>query len=61
MDLWLKILWAGALLMLIVYMYPRAKYWLENGPKAKPGDWSGAVLPLGLVVLFVALLIMAVR
>ena len=57
----MKIAWAAMMVMLIVYLYPRAKHWLEHGPKAEKGDWQGALLPLALVVGFVILLIMAVR
>ena len=61
MDLWMKIAWAAMLVMLLVYLYPRAKHWLENGPKAQKGDWQSVLLPIALVVGFVMLLIMAVR
>ncbi len=61
MELWMKIAWGAALLMMLVYLYPRAKHWLEHGPKAEKGDWGSALLPLGLVVGFVILLILAVR
>jgi hypothetical protein len=47
--------------MMLVFLYPRAKHWLEHGPKAQEGDWRGALLPLALVVGFVILLVMAVR
>ena len=57
----MKIAWAAMLIMLLVYLYPSAKRWLKNGPKAEKGDWSSALLPLALVVGFVVLLIMAVR
>jgi len=61
MDMWMKIAWAAMLIMLLVYLFPRAKAWLENGPKAEKGDWSAALLPLAAVVGFVMLLVMMVR
>ena len=61
MELWIKILTAGLLIMMIVVIYPAAKHWVKHGPKAEKGDWSSALLPLALVVGFVVLLIMAVR
>ena len=61
MELWMKVASAAMLIMMLVYIYPSAKQWLEHGPKAEKGDWSSAVLPLALVVGFVVLLIMAVR
>jgi hypothetical protein len=61
MDLWMKIAWAAMLVMLLVFLYPQAKRWLEHGPKAEKGDWQGVLLPLALVVGFVVLLLAMVR
>ena len=61
MDMWMKIAWGVMLVMLIVYMYPHAKHWLEHVLKADKGDWQTALLPLALVVGFVILLVMSVR
>ncbi|MBF0254949.1 MAG: hypothetical protein HQL47_00495 [Gammaproteobacteria bacterium] len=57
MDLWMKIASAGLLIMLLWFLYPRAKEWLEHGPKAQAGDWQAVLLPIGLVIGFVMLLI----
>jgi len=61
MELFLKILVAGLLLMLIWRMWPAAKAWMENGPRAQKGDWNAALIPLALVAGFVAFLIFLVR
>ena len=61
MDLFLKILLAAIFVLLIVRMWPVARTWMENGPRAEKGDWNAVLLPLALVVVFVALLIMMVR
>lgn len=61
MELFLKILLAAIFVLLIVRMWPVAKAWMENGPRAEKGDWNAVLLPLALVVVFVALLIMMVR
>ena len=58
---WTKILYAGALIMMIAVMYPAFKWWTKHGPKAEKGDWHAAMLPLVGVVLFVLLLIYLVR
>jgi hypothetical protein len=42
-------------------MWPAYKQWQEHGKKAEKGDWQGALLPLGGVVLLVILLILSVR
>jgi hypothetical protein len=60
-GMWIKILSAVMMAAWIIYLWPRAKYWLSNSPAPKEGDWTAAMLPLGAVVLFVILLIMMVR
>jgi hypothetical protein len=57
---WLKIFSAILIIGWIIFIWPRAKYWLNNSPKAKKGDWQAAILPLAAVVGFVILLIMLV-
>lgn len=61
MDMWLQIIVAIVLGMLLFRMYPAAKHWMENGPRAEKGDWQAAILPLAAVVGFVILLIAMVR
>ena len=62
MDLdWMKIGQAALLIMFIVVLWPAAKWWSKNSPKAESGDWMAALLPLLGVILFVALLVMMVR
>jgi hypothetical protein len=57
---WLKIFSAILIVGWIIFIWPRAKYWLKNSPKAQKGDWQAAILPLAAVVGFVVLLIMLV-
>lgn len=57
---WIKIFSAILVVGWIIYIWPRARYWLKNSPKAQQGDWLAALLPLGLVAGLVALLIMMV-
>lgn len=61
MDMFLKITAAALLVLMLFYLWPAYKHWQEHGPKAQKGDWQSAILPLGAVVLFVILLIAAVR
>jgi uncharacterized membrane protein YwzB len=62
MDLdWMKIGQAALLIMFIVVLFPAARWWSKNSPKAEQGDWTAALLPLVGVVLFIALLIYMVR
>lgn len=61
MNIWLQIGLAVTIILMLVYMYPAAKHWMENAPKAEKGDWQSAIIPLVLVAGFVALLIMLVK
>jgi len=61
METWMKVTLGITLLMMIVFMYPRAKHALENSPKASGKDWQNAIFPLIIVVLFVLFLISSVR
>ena len=61
MELFLKISAAILLGMMLFYLWPMYKHWQENSPKAQQGDWAAAILPLGAVVVFVVLLVLAVR
>ena len=51
---WLKIGYAILIVTLIIFIFPAARYWLKNSPNAKQGDWQAFLLPIGLVILFVA-------
>ena len=58
---WLQIGSAVLIIGFLIFLWPRAKHWAENSPKAEPGDWPALVLPLLGVVAFVTLLIMSVQ
>ena len=52
----MKVVQALLLGTLFVLLLPRAMRMVKESPAAKPGDWSGVLLPLAVVVLFVLLL-----
>lgn len=56
MSTWMKILWAIPLVLMLVFLLPRAKQMLKDSPEAKPGDWNAILLPIALVIGFVAFL-----
>ena len=58
---WMKIGSALLLIMMIIYIFPRAKQMMNNSPQAEAGDWQGAIFPLLAVVLFVVLLVKMVQ
>ena len=61
MPTWMQIGSALLIVGLLVFLWPQAKHWMKNSPKAEPGDWSGLILPLIGLVLFVMFLIASVR
>ncbi|MEJ2181319.1 MAG: hypothetical protein P8Y28_13020 [Gammaproteobacteria bacterium] len=58
---WTKWITAGLLLMMIIYIFPRAKYMMKNSPKGSSQDWMGFAFVIGMVTLFIVFLIMIVR
>ena len=54
---WMKIVAAMALIMFIVYLFPRARHMMENSPKGSSSDWMGFVIPILVIVLFIMFLI----
>lgn len=58
---WMKWVTAALLLMMIIYIFPRAKHMLKNSPKGESHQWMNFGLIIGVVVLFIVFLIMSVR
>ncbi len=57
---WIKISSALLIVLMLVYLLPRAKDMLKNSPKASSNDMIAALIPLLLVIGFVFLLIKSV-
>ena len=57
---WMKIGSALLLVMMILFLWPRAKQMMSETRKAEPGEWQSVLLPILAVVGFVVLLIMLV-
>ena len=51
----------GAIVLgaMFFFLLPRAKEMLKNSPEASNSEWMSALIPLGLVGLFVLLMIAA--
>lgn len=58
---WTKWITAGMLLMMIIYLFPRAKYMLQNTKKGSSQEWLSFALVIGGVALFLVFLVMLVR
>ena len=54
---WIKISSAIFLILMLIFLLPRAKHMIKNSPKAESGDWQAALLPILAVVAFIALLV----
>jgi len=57
----MKIAQAGLLIMFLVVLWPAARWWSANSPKAGRGDWPAALLAIAAVAGFVVLLVAMVR
>lgn len=60
MDLWMKIGSALLLGAMILFLLPRAKQMMQESPKAEPGQWQSAIIPILLVIGFVVFLMLSV-
>lgn len=58
---WGKLLAAGLLVMMLVYLIPRAKHMISGSPKGSSNDWMQFLLILGAVALFIVLLVSMVK
>jgi hypothetical protein len=61
MELWQQLLLGAFGLLLIFWFRPGIKATLEQSRQAENKDWKGALIPIGLVLLFVILMIAMVR
>ena len=55
--MWLTIISAIAFGAFAIFMIPRAKKMLKDGPKGSSQDWRGFVIIIAVVVVFVFMLI----
>ncbi len=56
MDIWMKILSAVLIVMMLVFIWPRARQMLKESPKGSSQDWMSVMIPLAAVIGFVILL-----
>jgi hypothetical protein len=57
---WMKIVSALAMVMFIVFLFPRARYMMKNSPKGSFSDWVGYAIPVVVIILFIILLVQLV-
>jgi len=61
MAIWEQVLLGIGAFILVFLFWPGVKVALERSKQAEHPDWQGALLPIGAVILFVALLILIVK
>ena len=54
---WMQIVSALALLMFVIFLFPRARDAMKNSPKGSSSDWMGFAIPMVGIILFIMLLI----
>lgn len=57
MAMWEQVLLGIAAFVILFFFWPGAKKALEQSQQAENPDWKGALIPIGVVVLFVIVLI----
>ncbi len=56
---WVDLIMAGGLAALVLFFFtPGLKQTIRESREEENPDWMGALVPLGLVVLFIVLLLM---
>ena len=61
MAVWEQALIGIAIFAVLFFLGPGAKKAMEESRQAENPDWKGALIPIGMVVLFVILLISMAR
>ena len=56
MDGWMKWVTAGLMIMMVIYIFPRAKHMLKESPKGSSNDWMGFLLIIAVIAGFIVLL-----
>ncbi len=61
MQIWEQVLLGLAAAILVFIFWPGARAAMQRSKEAENPDWQGALIPIGLVVLFVIILILIAR
>ena len=57
MEMWEQVMLGIGACVILFMFWPGAKKALEQSQKAENPDWKGALLPIGIVIIFVIMLI----
>lgn len=58
---WEQVLLGMAAVVLVFLFWPGVKAAMQKSKEAENPDWQGALIPVGIVILFVILLVMVAR
>lgn len=61
MAVWEQVLIGIAAVILVFLFWPGARAAMQKSKEAENPDWKGALLPIGIVILFVILLVVFAR
>ncbi len=61
MVIWEQVLLGMAALILVFIFWPGVKVAMQKSKAAENPDWQGALVPVGIVVVFVILLVIIAR
>ena len=61
MATWEQVLLGIGAVVILFMFWPGAKKMLEQSQQAENPDWKGALIPIGVVILFVILLIVMAK
>lgn len=61
MAMWEQILLGISAIVILFLFWPGTKKMLEKSQQAENPDWKGALIPIGIVILFVILLIVMAK
>lgn len=56
-SIWMKLLYALPMILIAIFLFPRAREMIKNSPKAQSGDWKAVLIPLIMIILVVVMLV----
>jgi len=61
MAIWEQVLLGIGAFIILFFFWPGVKSAMQRSKQVENPDWQGALLPIGVVILFVILLILIVK
>lgn len=61
MAMWEQVMLGIAAFAIVFFFWPGAKKAIEQSKQAENPDWKGALIPIGMVILFVVFLVVMAK